>query len=62
MDWLDNMGLMIGALLTLFGFLALLLPNLARFINFPGNARMKAIGTMAIGIIFIATSLIFEGW
>ena len=40
-----------GVFVTIFGFAAILNPNLARWINAPGGARLKGLIAIIIGII-----------
>ena len=50
---------LIGLSLIALGVLTLLFPGLERLINFPGNARIKAFGTMGIGIVFVLIDLFY---
>ena len=45
--------IVVGALVTLIGVLTIFIPNLARIINVPGGARLKAIIAIIIGLILI---------
>lgn len=40
-------------LLVIFGILAIIFPGLARFINFPGSERIKAIAVIVTGFVFM---------
>jgi hypothetical protein len=44
----------IGIILVILGIAATFLPALTRVINIPGNERIKAIGVVIVGIIFVA--------
>jgi|GEM_PF-6459406 len=55
-----------NTLLVIIGFIPLLLgvgtliyPNIARFINLPGNTAVKAIGSIIVGIILILIGLFY---
>ena len=56
-----TMLVIIGLCLLGFGVLAFVMPNLARFINFPGNARIKAIAVVVTGMIAMIAGFLMEG-
>lgn len=43
----------LGAIIILFGIASLMNPNLARWINLPGEAHLKAIVSIIVGIVLI---------
>ena len=55
-----TIGMITGICLLIFGLLALVFPGLERFINFPGNARIKAIAVMVTGVIIMVTAYIWK--
>jgi len=58
MNFINQVFIVIGIIVTLIGIGALLNPSIARIINFPGGERIKAIGAMAIGLIFVIIGFI----
>ena len=52
--------LIVGAIVTIFGFAAFVNPNMARFINAPGDPRIKAIIALIIGIIIFIIGLVIQ--
>ena len=56
-----NTALIIGgAIVTILGVLAFFNPIFTKVINFPGGPRLKAVGTMIIGVILIIAGLIVD--
>ncbi|RLF59247.1 MAG: hypothetical protein DRN27_03145 [Thermoplasmata archaeon] len=47
-----------GIFVLLFGLASLINPNLARFINCPGNAQIKAIMSSILGVVLILIGLL----
>jgi hypothetical protein len=45
-----------GLIVFILGIITLIHPNASRWINLPGDARLKAFGSMIIGIILIIVS------
>jgi len=52
--------LIVGIIVAIFGIGAFINPNLARWINAPGNPALKAIVATITGIILIILSLIIQ--
>ena len=58
MDFSTNTLLMIiGIIPILIGIGTFLNPNISRFINLPGSAATKAIGSIIVGLILILIGL-----
>lgn len=49
----------IGIILVIVGIAALFIPALARFINVPGNERIKALVVIVVGIILSAAGYLY---
>jgi hypothetical protein len=60
MDTPNLIFLIIGTIVMLIGIAAFFNPNWARWINFPGGPRLKAIIALITGIILIIISLIIQ--
>ena len=52
---------LVGVALAAFGLIALWVPNLTRFINFPGNERTKARSSGACGLAGCANTSVRIG-
>ena len=52
--------LLAGILVLFFGIVAFINPNWARWINFPGGPRLKAITALAGGIILIIIGIFIQ--
>jgi hypothetical protein len=52
--------IIIGAIILLIGIAAFVNQNWARWINFPGGPKLKAIGSTTVGIILIIIGFIIE--
>jgi len=52
--------IIVGLIVTILGIAAFFIPNLTRLINFPGGPKLKAIGSIVIGIIIIIIGLIVK--
>lgn len=57
---INNFLVIIGIIVVLIGFLALLNPNLAKLINAPGGPRIKAVVALITGIIIIIIGLVAQ--
>ena len=55
----NTLLVIIGCIPVLIGVGTLINPNIARFINLPGNAAVKAIGSIIVGLILIIIGLFF---
>ncbi|MBU7015200.1 MAG: hypothetical protein HXS52_03615 [Theionarchaea archaeon] len=44
---------LVGIFVIILGIAALFLPAIARFINFPGNEKVKSIGVIVVGVIMV---------
>lgn len=60
MNIVNTILLITGIIVTLIGIGAFLNPNIAKIINAPGGARLKALIAMIIGIIFVIISFIVD--
>lgn len=60
MNIVNHVLLVIGVLIIILGFGAFINPNLARFINFPGGPRLKAIAALVIGLILLIIGFIIN--
>ena len=60
MNIINTVFTIIGLIVLLIGILAFFNPNWTRWINFPGGPKIKAIGAMITGIIFIIIGLLIE--
>ncbi len=58
MNIINYVLLITGIITSLIGFAAFINPNLARFINFPGGPRLKALAALAIGLILLIIGFI----
>jgi len=47
-----------GIIVLLFGLVSFINPNLARFINIPGNAQVKAIIATIVGVALILVGIL----
>ena len=52
--------LIVGAIVLLFGIAAFFNPNWARWINFPGGPRLKAIVALISGFIIIIIGILIQ--
>ncbi len=60
MDITNTILVIVGVIVLLFGIAAFFNPNWARWINFPGGPRLKAIAAIIIGTIIIIIGLIIQ--
>ena len=60
MDTTNTIVVIVGLIVLLFGIAAFFNPNWARWINFPGGPRLKAIAALIIGIIIIIIGFILQ--
>ena len=49
-----------GVIVTLLGIAAFFNPSFTRIINFPGGPKLKAIGSIIIGVIILIIGLIIK--
>jgi putative Mn2+ efflux pump MntP len=52
--------LLVGILVTIIGLATFISPNLARWINLPGNPTIKAIVSTIVGIILIIIGFVIQ--
>ncbi|MBU0497074.1 MAG: hypothetical protein KKC68_01280 [Candidatus Thermoplasmatota archaeon] len=60
METANIIFLLIGIIIFFFGIVAFFNPNWARWINFPGGPRLKAIAALLGGAIFIIIGFFIE--
>lgn len=50
---MESIIVLIGIVLIILGIVALFIPAIARFINIPGNEKIKSIGVIVVGIVML---------
>jgi len=58
MSLVNQVLIIIGAIVALIGILSFINPNFTRIINFPGGPKLKAIGALIIGLILMIIGFI----
>ena len=60
MNLLNTIFLIVGIGVTILGAASFFIPALTRFINAPGNPKIKSIISIIIGIIIIIISFVYK--
>lgn len=60
MEITNTVLLISGVIVTLIGFVAFLNPNFAKWINAPGDSRLKAFIALITGVILIIVGFVIQ--